>query len=95
MPEPSITPMRAETGSPSSTEVRICGNCRWIRGPGSWDIDQVYGAGEAGFMELVKAVDYCRRRFYRCTRERCWVHLLDEGCSLWEPRKEGGESEQP
>ena len=34
-----------------------------------------------GFMELVRAMDYYRRRIYRCTRERCWVHLLDEGCA--------------
>jgi len=48
-----------------------------------------------GFMELVRAMDYYRRRIYRCTRERCWVHLLDEGCSLWGQRREGEESEQP
>jgi hypothetical protein len=40
-------------------------------------------------MELVRAVDCYRRNIYRCTRERRWVHLLDEGCSLWEPK--GGE----
>jgi len=65
-----------------------------MKGPQKWDVDQIYRAAEAGFMELVRAVDDCRRHVYRCRRERCWVHLLDEGCSLWEPNPERGRPEE-
>ena len=40
-----------------------------------------------GLQKLIEASRHVLRQSFRCTRERAWVHLADEACSLWEPRE--------
>ena len=66
----------------------VCGDCAWIKWPvysRRWAIDRLRRASEAGFIPMLKEADTLRRRVCWCSREGCWVHLLDHACSLWEP----------
>ena len=68
--------------------IRVCGECAWIKWPiysRKWAIDRLHRAADTGFIPLLKEADTLRRRVCWCSRERCWVHLLDNACSLWKP----------
>jgi hypothetical protein len=57
------------------------------QGPIPYDLE----VGEVkGLHKLIEATQYVLRQSFRCTREKTWIHLADEGCSLWEPREMGG-----
>ncbi len=60
------------------------------QGPIPYDLD----VGDVrGLQKLIGATRHVLRQSFRCTRERAWVHLADEACSLWEPRRARGEGD--
>ena len=67
-------------------DIKICGSCHWVKGPREWDLKFVYQSIQEGFLKLIHMVDCFRKQKYWCAREKCWTHLLDSGCSLWEPK---------
>jgi hypothetical protein len=71
---------------------RVCGNCQRIRRLSQWDLKNLYRAVEEGVVPLLRWADSLLRRSYRCGRERCRVHVLDEACSFWEPIEEADTS---
>ena len=76
-----------ETLSPPAAEddaARVCGNCRWVKRPRRWTLNRLKRAAEEGLSPLLREVHALARQKYWCDRERCWTHLLDDACSLWE-----------
>jgi len=68
--------------------IMVCGECAWIKWPiysRRGAIDRLNRAAETGFIPLLKEAEALRKRVCWCSREGCWVHLLDHACSLWKP----------
>jgi hypothetical protein len=72
----------------NATETRICGGCRWVKGPRRWTLRRLQDAAEDGLTPLLRELDALRRQKYWCSRENCWTHLLDDACSLWQPAED-------
>lgn len=81
-----------EGESASEGEVRICGNCRWVKRPRRWTLNRLRMAAEDGLTQLLREVEALRRQKYWCSREGCWTHLLDGACSLWQAAEDGREA---
>lgn len=73
-------------------EISICGNCQWVRRPKKWNLNLLYRAMEEGFLQLILVANYFKRQKYWCKREKCWTHLLDPGCSLWQRKIDANEN---
>ena len=64
---------------------KVCMDCRWLKGPGGRSFSHLTRAAEEGLIKMMKTATHVMRQPFYSRRKKCWVHVLDDSCSLWEP----------